>query len=87
MSEIATKDDINRIYDKLEPIAESLTRVETRLDLMPTPLKQPCNFLNSHLNDHKTTVKTWKSSVIRACVDMAKMGVVAALTYLWVTKK
>jgi hypothetical protein len=45
----ATTDAINRIYDKLEPISQSVVRIETQLNLLPSPPKRPCDFFNNHL--------------------------------------
>ena len=81
----ATKDDINRVYDKLEPMARSITQIETKLEMMVIP-KQPCVFLETHLEEHKDTQKTWKSSFTRAVVDVIKMGVVAIITWFFVKK-
>jgi len=81
----ATKDDINRVYDKLEPMARSITQIETKLEMMVIP-KQPCVFLEAHLEEQKDAQKTWKSSFVRAVVDVAKMGIVAVVTWFFVKK-
>ena len=86
MTEAATKADINRIYDRLEPMAQDLASIKTRLDLTPPPPKQPCTFLETHLDDHKKTANTWKTSVIRTVVDVVKMAIVAVVTYFFVKK-
>ena len=81
----ATKDDITRVYDKLEPMAKSIAQIETKLEMMGIP-KQPCIFLENHLDDHNDIQKTWKSSFIRTVVDLAKMAIVAVATWFFVKK-
>ncbi len=86
MAENATKDDINRIHDRLDPIAENLAEIRATLKLMPKTPKQPCTYLDSHLTEHKATTNTWKTFFIRATVDVVKMALVAIATYFFVKK-
>lgn len=80
----ATKADIERIYDKLEPIAADVASIKTRLDLTPNIPDRPCTQLTEHLDEHKDTVMTWKKSAVRAAVDLVKLATVALVTWLFV---
>lgn len=75
MAEV-TKADLNRIYDKLEPMAEDLAVVKDRMERLPAA--RPCQQLNNHLNEHRA----WKRPIIRAAVDMVKMAVVGAICFV-----
>ena len=88
----ATTDAINRIYDKLEPISQSVVRIETQLSLLPPPLKQPCDFFTSHLKRyHKDKVepKTFPEWVIAnwRTVSFLAFGFVWGLTTFFTPNK
>ncbi|HPS54027.1 MAG TPA: hypothetical protein PLP05_00370 [Sedimentisphaerales bacterium] len=83
----ATSDAINRIYDKLEPISESVTRIETQLSLLPPQPKRPCEFLDKHIEDHNENKRTWYSSLVGSGVDMLKMAAVAVITYFFMKRQ
>ena len=42
----------------------------------------PCRTLDRHLANHETQKRDWKRALISGIVDLVKMGIVAALTYL-----
>jgi len=85
MAEV-TKEDINRIYDKLDPMGESIVRIETQLKLMVIPA-QPCAKLTEHLADCKDTKKTFKTAMIRAVVDVGKVCIGGVIVYFFSNKK
>jgi len=72
MTNEITKDDINRIYDKLEPLAEGVVRIETKLDI--------------HLESHKDVVNFWGKPLIRNALDLVRLAVVAIVAYLFARK-
>ncbi len=65
MSEAATKADIERLHDKLEPMAIDIAVIKTKLF--------------DHLDDAKDTKKNLRKSVIGALVGVAKMALIFLL--------
>jgi len=81
-----TKVDIDRIYDKLEPMGKSIVRIETQLKFMVIP-SQPCFELEKHLADCKDTKRTFKTAIIRAVVDIGKVCIGGLIVYFFANKK
>ena len=77
MAEV-TKEDLNRLYDKLEPMAEDLAVVKDRMERLPVLPARPCEQLSGHLDEHKA----WKRPIIRAVVDVVKMAIVGAVCFV-----
>lgn len=73
-----TKADLNRIYDKLEPMAEDLAVVKDRMERLPELPPRPCEQLNTHLDEHKA----WKRPIIRAVIDVVKITIVGTVCFL-----
>lgn len=73
-----TQADLNRLYDKLDPMAEDLAVVKDRMERLPVLPDRPCEQLSVHLDEHKA----WKRPVIRAAVDIVKMAVVGAVCFV-----
>ncbi len=65
MTEVATKADIDRLYDKLEPMAIDVAVIKSKLE--------------EHLDDAKDTKKNLRRSVISALVGVAKMAIIFLL--------
>ena len=65
MSEAATKADIERLYDKLEPMATDIAVIKTKLF--------------DHLDDARDTKRNLRRSVISALVGCAKMAIIFLL--------
>lgn len=63
--EAATKADIERLHDKLEPMAIDIAVIKTRLF--------------DHLDDAKDTKKSLRKSIISALVGVAKMALIFLL--------
>ena len=81
-----TKEDMNRIYDKLDPMERSIVRIETQLSLMTIP-SQPCDKLAEHLRECNDTKKTFKTAFIRSIVDVGKVCVGGLIVYFFSNKK
>ena len=81
MAEV-TKEDINRIYDKMQPIAEGLVRIEERLKNMPQPAPRPCSTLTEHLEAHKENKSRWQTPLVSNVIGLVRMGLVALVTWL-----
>lgn len=80
-SEAATRADIERLYDKLEPMAIDIAVIKTKMEDLPPP--RPCGYLtdlkhevDNHLGDASDTKKSLKKSVISALVGVAKMAII-----------
>ena len=69
----ATKADIERLHDKLDPIGKDVAVIKSQLA--------------EHLKPHQTTRSTWQRSVISGLVHMIEIAVIAGIAYLWGTKK
>ncbi len=65
MSETATKADIERLHDKLEPMAIDIAVIKSRLE--------------DHLDDAKEVKKTWRTPIIKALVNAAQMAIIFLL--------
>lgn len=97
MSEV-TKQDISELHKRVDKVVEHTTeirvtvaRIETTLKMAPKFPDRPCpdlvavqkNF-NSHVTDHKETVKMWQKPIVRTVVDLIKLTIVAVVTWLFV---
>jgi len=81
MAEV-TKEDINRLYDKIEPIAASVVRILTVLESMPGPPPRPCSTLTEHLETHKENKSRWQTPLVSNLIGFVRMGLVALVTWL-----
>lgn len=86
--ETATKKDIERLYDKIEPMSVNIAVILTKLEDMPEMPARPCTFhtelkedVDAHISEHKENVRTWRQPVIRALVDMAKIAIVFLMAF------
>ena len=68
----ATKADIERLHDKLDPIGKDVAVIKSQLA--------------EHLKTHQTTRATWQRSVFSGIVHMIEVAVIAGVAYLWGTK-
>lgn len=73
------KEDINRIYDLLQPLIKDVAAMQATLKGLVH--QSPCRTLNSHLNKHSLDKRDWKRAITSGLVDLGKMGIVACLTY------
>ena len=92
MAEV-TKEDLNRVYDKIDALNESVktvvvsvTKVQTTLKNLPAPQKRPCVWheqlrkeFDGHVDEHDEVARDWRQAAIKAVVDIVKLGVVAGL--------
>jgi len=74
--------------------ARGITRIETVLKTQPAPRTRPCTYFDTlkvevdgHISDHKSTVKTWKDSIIGGVVKTVIAGIIAAVAYVIGTSK
>ena len=73
MSEV-TKEDMNRVYDKLEEVVSTVSETNTNVAVMD-------NKLDTHLKSHAR----WSGPITRMMFDIVKMGVV--FTAAWIFAK
>jgi hypothetical protein len=99
MSEV-TKEDMTVVHNKIGEVHQriddivkcntaiqvSIGKIETRFESLhiPTIPERPCQFFEDHLKDHKESVRIWQRPLVRTIVDLAKMAIVAGLTWLFV---
>ncbi len=86
----ATKADIEKLHEKLNPMAIDIGSIKTWIELQPEPVKlpeRPCTFFTAHVEEHKEVTTTWRRSAIRACVDVIKMAIVAVVVYFVVKRQ
>jgi hypothetical protein len=102
MSEV-TKEDLTVVHNKIGEVHQriddivtcntaiqvSIAKIEQRFEdlVIPPAPRQPCQFFEDHLKDHKESVRIWQRPVVRTIVDLAKMAIVAGLTWLFVRGK
>ena len=79
MAEV-TKEDINRIYDKLEPITKGMVAVEIKLQSLGEKM-------DDHIKEHRESGRTWKRVLIGGAVRIACTAMVGVFCYLWGIKK
>ncbi len=84
MTEVATKTDIDRLHDKLDPMAIDVAVIKAKMENLPPP--RPCGYLSElkhnvddHLADANDTKKNLRRSVISALVGVAKMAIIFLL--------
>jgi len=84
MPEAATKADIDRLYDRLDPMAIDVAVIKSRMESLPEP--RPCEYfvglkkeVDTHIDEAKDATQTWKKSVIAALVSAAKMALIFLL--------
>lgn len=92
MAEV-TKEDVNAIHRRIDDLVTldtalqvSIGRMEQRLQDLKIP-QQPCQFIKKHLNNHKDTANLWQKPLVKTLIDLVKMGIVAAVTYLFVRSR
>ena len=74
MSEV-TKEDINRLYDKMGEVGKEVTETNVCVAVIDTKLEL-------HLNSHDK----WGRPIIRLAFDFVKMGIVCIITWVFVRK-
>lgn len=72
--EAATKADIERLHDKLDPMAIDVAVIKAKM--VDLPRSRPCEYLVQHLSDASDTKKSLKKSIIGALVGVAKMAII-----------
>lgn len=88
---MSLQEDVNQIFNLMRAEATAaarnhlettnrLTAIETKLEDAPPVLKQPCNFLEDHIEEHKAAEKTMKDNVISAGFKLVVVAIVAACT-------
>ena len=92
MSEV-TKQDIAELYNRIDYLNATMTtvqvtmmKIETTLKMQPGLPARPCTSLTEHIAEHQEIKDTWQKPIIRTVIDLAKMAVVATVTYLCVRR-
>jgi len=100
MAEV-TKADIGELHKRIDIMVNRqndtnivLARIDTTLKLLPKLPNRPCDQhiqlkadFDGHLSEHKEIKRTWQRPIVRTVVDLAKMAVVAAVTWLFLRKE
>lgn len=81
------KDDIIRIHDKqdetnknVSELAVQVAKLATAVENMPK-LKQPCEWLERHLQEHKDNTRDWKRYIIGGLVGVAFATIVGMFMF------
>lgn len=89
----ATKEDINRVFDKVENVQNDVsdlkstfTELKTTFDLTPK-IKQPCKWLNDHLGTHKHTATTVVDYIIKKAIDIAALAIIGLIMFYFANAK
>lgn len=84
-----TKDDLNRLYDIIEPMRTDIAAIKTKLEIMPAPPKRPCQYhealkviVDSHIQSATQNVRDWKLMLIGLAGDLLKYAAIAAVGIL-----
>ena len=89
---------IDTVTDRMDTMSENSTeikvciaKIQTKLEMAPPPPTQPCHHVedlkkdfDGHVADHKENIKMIKRPVVRTVIELVKMGIVAAVTWLFV---
>ena len=93
MSEV-TREDIKELHGRIDDMVTiqtktsiAVARIETKLNMQPAPPERPCKELVDHLEDHKETKKLWQTPLVKTIIDVAKMGLVAFFTWMFLRSK
>ena len=101
MSEV-TKEDLAIVHSKIGEVHQriddmvtcntaiqvSIAKIEQRFEdlVIPKQPARPCQFFSEHIKNHKDTASLWQRPLVKTVIDLAKMGIVAGVTYLFVKK-
>lgn len=75
---------MDKLYEKINKMAVDIGMIKTKIEMLPAPPKQPCQWHNqlrkefdNYMNDRKQNSHDWRLVLIRAFVDIAKTAIVA----------
>ncbi len=102
MSEVTTQ-DIHEVHQRIDKMVDhqnqtniELAEIKTTLKLLPKPDPEPrpCHYheevradLDEHLESHAETKRLWRTPIIKAAIDLAKMTAVALAAFWYANKK
>ena len=77
------------VLAKIDKQGEDVTTIKVDIavikqqmrDMPPLP-PRPCESLGKHLADHEETKTLWRAPIVRALIDVLKMGVIGAACFL-----
>lgn len=95
-NEVALRKSISDVHDRIDKMVEHTADIRVTVERIETTLRlqtRPCpdlvavqkNF-NTHVVDHKETVKMWQRPIVRTVVDLIKLTIVAVATWFFVRK-
>ena len=77
--------DNDRLLEKISQMAVDIAEIKTKLAMMPSPPKQPCQWhdqlrkeFDEHVKEHKQYKSDWRKAILDAAIDIAKTAVIAA---------
>ncbi len=70
MAEV-TKEDMNRVFDKIEEVGKVTNKTDKTVAVIQTKLE-------AHLKSHTR----WSGPIVRAVIDIVKIGVVAGVVFV-----
>jgi len=78
MAEV-TKEDLNRLYDIVEPMREDIAAIKTRIELMPSQRRRPCPDFEQHIREHRELQQNVRQMLLNMIPGMIKLAAAAAL--------
>lgn len=93
LTEVHTK--IGQVHKRIDDMVNcntriqvSIAKIETKLEslVIPDPPARPCRSFTEHIEDHKKIRTVWENSAIKTTIDLVKIAIVAAVTYLFARK-
>ncbi|MBN1457705.1 MAG: hypothetical protein JW912_07630 [Sedimentisphaerales bacterium] len=77
--------EAEKIFEKINQMAVDIAQIKTKLQMLPSPPKQPCQWyyqlrkeFDEHIREHKRASYDWRECLIRNGVDLLKTAIVAA---------
>jgi selenophosphate synthetase-related protein len=73
-----------KLFEKINEMAVDIAQIKTKLEMMPPPPKQPCQWhlqlrkeFDIHVDDQKQIKSDWRKALCDGGVDIAKTAIIA----------
>lgn len=76
--------DTAEIFEKINQMAVDIAQIKTKLEMMPPPPKQPCQWhlqlrkeFDGLVQDQRQVKSDWRKALCEGAVDIAKTAIIA----------
>lgn len=77
--------DTAEIFEKINQMAVDIAQIKTKLEMMPAPPKQPCQWhlqlrkeFDVLVKEQKQVTSDWRKALCNGAVDIVKTAIIAA---------